>query len=299
MRYRDRLDVVVEVEAEARGADVPSFLLQPLVENAIKYGMRRPDAHGVIRVRASTRGQSLVLWIDDNGPGLPPAAAAVRSGGIGVRNTRQRLETLYPGHHRFELGPSPSGGCRVTIEIPLRARRRSGRVGGGCLTGGPSAGRARRRTRSALLLGRPRLRLRPLSRPAIRSRPELGGRFVVFRTRSRGGASLFVGAGAVDSGLRPGHRGGERARCSGEGRARASRRRRGRRRIRHRAAAHDCLGHPAGPGRLDSGGRARRRVRRAPARCRTSCGASTRRRCPAPSSPCSRRTRRPSARCSG
>ncbi|MGH9369190.1 MAG: histidine kinase, partial [Thermoanaerobaculia bacterium] len=119
MRFRDRLDVLVDVEPEVRSADVPGFLLQPLVENAIKYGMRGRGGRGVIRVRARAQAHRLVLQIDDNGPGIPAAAGHARSGGIGVRNTRQRLETLYPGRHRFEMSNGASGGCRVSIEIPL------------------------------------------------------------------------------------------------------------------------------------------------------------------------------------
>ncbi len=117
MRFRDRLDVVVDVDAEVRSADVPGFLLQPLVENAIKHGIR--GRRGVIRVRGLAEKNRLLLQIDDNGPGIPTAAGGPRSGGIGVRNTRQRLDTLYPGRHRFDLSNLAAGGCRVTIEIPL------------------------------------------------------------------------------------------------------------------------------------------------------------------------------------
>jgi ligand-binding sensor domain-containing protein len=118
MRFRDRLDVVFEVDPAVRYADVASFLLQPLVENAIKHGMHGRAGRGVIRIRAVHEGERLVLQIEDNGPGIPSTGGA-RQSGIGVRNTRQRLETLYPGRHVFELGNSPAGGCRVTIEIPF------------------------------------------------------------------------------------------------------------------------------------------------------------------------------------
>jgi LytS/YehU family sensor histidine kinase len=119
MRFRDRLEVVFDVEPEVRDADVPCFLLQPLVENAIKHGMRGKSGHGVIRVRARALGGRLFLAIEDNGPGLPGTAATPRPAGIGLRNTRQRLETLYPGRNRFEMGASAAGGCVVEIEIPL------------------------------------------------------------------------------------------------------------------------------------------------------------------------------------
>jgi LytS/YehU family sensor histidine kinase len=117
MRFRDRLDVTVDVDPAARMADVPSFLLQPLVENAIKHGMASEGGHGVIRIRAIAGKGRLTLRIEDNGPGIP--AAGTRPGGIGMRNTRQRLETIYPGRHTFEIANDPAGGCRVSIEIPL------------------------------------------------------------------------------------------------------------------------------------------------------------------------------------
>jgi ligand-binding sensor domain-containing protein len=119
MRFRDRLEVIFDVDPAVRSADVPCFLLQPLVENAIKHGMRGRTGHGVIRIRSKAEGGRLFLSIEDNGPGLPETAATPRSSGIGVRNTRQRLETLYPAKHRFEMGTSAAGGCAVTIEIPL------------------------------------------------------------------------------------------------------------------------------------------------------------------------------------
>jgi ligand-binding sensor domain-containing protein len=118
MRFRDRIDVVFDVDPVVREADVPGFLLQPLVENAIKHGLRGKTGRGVIRVRAAAQGSRLALSIEDNGPGLAFTAAAGRPG-IGIRNTRQRLETLYPGRHRFEMGASAAGGCAVEIEIPL------------------------------------------------------------------------------------------------------------------------------------------------------------------------------------
>ncbi len=117
MSFRERLEVVVDVDPAARQADVPSFLLQPIVENAIKHGMRGTAGSLVIRIGARAEGPRLRLRVEDDGPGLP-AAASTRPG-IGVRNTRRRLETLYPDAHRFEIASGAAGGCVVTIEIPL------------------------------------------------------------------------------------------------------------------------------------------------------------------------------------
>lgn len=121
-RFRERLRVSIEVDPAVRSADVPGFLLQPLVENAIKHGIQGKADRGVIRVRAFARSGNLAIRIEDNGPGIPAVGVPARPGGIGLKNTRQRLETLYPGRHVFGLGNSPSGGCRVEIEIPLTER---------------------------------------------------------------------------------------------------------------------------------------------------------------------------------
>jgi LytS/YehU family sensor histidine kinase len=120
MRFRDRLDVSVEVDPAVRTADVPSFLLQPLAENAIKHGMRGKSGRGAIRIHASSEGKRLIVRIEDNGPGIPSTTTAgSRAAGIGLRNTRQRLETLYPGNHVFEITNTPLAGALVTIQIPL------------------------------------------------------------------------------------------------------------------------------------------------------------------------------------
>jgi ligand-binding sensor domain-containing protein len=117
MRFRDRLEIVVDVDPTAREADVPSFLLQPIVENAIKHGLRGKSGHGEVRIFARAEGDRLQLRVEDNGPGLA-APGGARPTGIGLRNTRQRLETLYPERHRFELADRPEGGCVAWIEIP-------------------------------------------------------------------------------------------------------------------------------------------------------------------------------------
>lgn len=117
VRFRDRLEVSVAVAPGAASALVPSFLLQPLVENAIKHGMSARGGRGRIRVEARPDGDSLAITIRDNGPGPSPDAAS--SPGIGLRNTRRRLEALYPGAHRFELVTGAEGGGEVRLRIPL------------------------------------------------------------------------------------------------------------------------------------------------------------------------------------
>jgi len=98
---------------------VPSFLLQPLVENAIKHGMGARGGRGRILVAARRDGSELSLIIRDNGPGPSPEAMSLTSAGIGLRNTRRRLEALYPGAHAFELVTAAAGGGEVRISIPF------------------------------------------------------------------------------------------------------------------------------------------------------------------------------------
>ena len=117
VRFRDRLEVTISVDPAARTASVPSFLLQPLVENAIKHGLAGGSERGRIAISAAEEEGWLVLRVRDNGPGLKEGAE--ETSGIGLRNTRRRLETVHPGSHSLELTTVPDGGCEVRIRLPL------------------------------------------------------------------------------------------------------------------------------------------------------------------------------------
>jgi hypothetical protein len=121
-RFRDRLSVVVSVEPETLDAEVPNLLLQPLVENAIRHGVGRRQAPGRIEIQAARRGERLDLRIRDNGPGLNGEAETALRSGVGLANTAARLEQLYPGRHRFDVGNRAEGGFEVALEIPFRLR---------------------------------------------------------------------------------------------------------------------------------------------------------------------------------
>jgi LytS/YehU family sensor histidine kinase len=118
VRFRDRLQVSIGIDTEAASATVPSFLLQPLVENAIEHGLPGPDGRGWIAITARAEGGELAVTVGDAGPG-PRSRASDAAGGIGLRNTRRRLEALYPGRHRLELLAAPGGGSEVRLRIPL------------------------------------------------------------------------------------------------------------------------------------------------------------------------------------
>ena len=126
IRFQDRLTTRLEVDPQVLNCRVPNLILQPIVENAIRHGVSQRAAHGHVEVRAYRAGQCLRLEVRDNGRGLPDdGAAAVHttqsgSGGVGLSNTRARLQQLYGGAYRFDIANAPTGGAVVTLEIPLQ-----------------------------------------------------------------------------------------------------------------------------------------------------------------------------------
>jgi ligand-binding sensor domain-containing protein len=122
VRFRDRLEVSIMIDPDVTSARVPSFLLQPLVENAIKHGLPGRGGRGRIAVAAQRDAGGLALCVRDNGPG-PRASSIDTSAGIGLRNTRRRLEALYPGRYELELLEASGGGAEVRVRIPLELAR--------------------------------------------------------------------------------------------------------------------------------------------------------------------------------
>lgn len=121
MRFgKDRLQVAHEVAPEALEAQVPTMLLQPLVENAIKHGIAPKESGGTITIRARVAGLVLDLAVEDNGAGMSPAAAedSLRRG-IGLSNVRERLASLYGDDFSMDLHSAPGAGTLVRIRIPL------------------------------------------------------------------------------------------------------------------------------------------------------------------------------------
>jgi sensor histidine kinase YesM len=118
MRLGERLRVKWDVDPGALSAKVPSLILQPLVENAIRHGIAAVPAPGTLTVRARRRDGFLEIEIGDDGPGpLQPDGA--RPQGIGIANTRARLQALYGDRHRFEL--RHQDGFVVSLRIPAAA----------------------------------------------------------------------------------------------------------------------------------------------------------------------------------
>ncbi|HEX2780007.1 MAG TPA: histidine kinase [Gemmatimonadaceae bacterium] len=119
-RFGDRLDVDLDVDPSVRSALVPSLLLQPLVENAIRHGISPRAAGGHIRVRASRDADELQLEVKDDGVGASTRDGAVQREGVGLTNTRERLRRLHGGRHRFAYESRPGSGFAVRIALPFR-----------------------------------------------------------------------------------------------------------------------------------------------------------------------------------
>ncbi|HSK72751.1 MAG TPA: histidine kinase [Pyrinomonadaceae bacterium] len=116
VRFQDRLQVAFEVEKEALDAQVPNLILQPLVENAIRHGIAPRAEAGLIQIQAKRENGFVQLSVSDNGAGLKDSAK--KSGGIGLKNTRERLEKLYGDRQQFEIVSAKNGGLQVNIKIP-------------------------------------------------------------------------------------------------------------------------------------------------------------------------------------
>ena len=111
----DRLTVEFDVPPDLQGAAVPSLLLQPLVENAVRHGLAPRARGGTIIIAGERIGHALELRVIDDGLGLGEVTT-----GIGIANTSQRLEQLYGSDHQFGIANRASGGAQVTIRVPYR-----------------------------------------------------------------------------------------------------------------------------------------------------------------------------------
>ena len=122
MRFEDRLTIEWKIDPATLRVRVPNLILQPIVENALKHGISRNTNHGLIRISSMREDGRLALKVFDNGPGTARATGnmlePVREG-VGLNNTRSRLERIYGGDHRIDFRHPPEGGFEVTIRIPI------------------------------------------------------------------------------------------------------------------------------------------------------------------------------------
>jgi sensor histidine kinase YesM len=119
MRFEERLRPHFKIESETIGARLPSLLLQPLIENAIKYAVTPAENGADIWITASSEGQALRIEVADNGNGEGADISATPSTGVGLANIRDRLSQAYGATHRFETRQNERGGFSVIIEIPF------------------------------------------------------------------------------------------------------------------------------------------------------------------------------------
>ncbi len=120
VRFEDRLQTSFELTGQAEDALVPSMILQPLIENAIKYAVAHNEHGGKISVKAHTFGQDLLIEVNDNGPGtkLVNGYPADRIG-VGIRNTQERLQALYDNNYSFVMSDNDPTGLVINIRIPI------------------------------------------------------------------------------------------------------------------------------------------------------------------------------------
>lgn len=118
MRFEERLRVDLDIDPDAETAMVPPFVLQPIVENAVRHAIAARPEGGRLAIAARLDGERLIVSVADDGPGLPEDGGVP---GVGLSNTRARLAELYGGDARLDLDDTPGGGLTVTLTVPRRA----------------------------------------------------------------------------------------------------------------------------------------------------------------------------------
>lgn len=126
-RFGDRLRLKYDVDDAARSACIPSLLLQPLIENAIKYAVAISETGGTIGIAARVCAGELCLEVSDNGPGIPAETGKqtdqhTRLNGVGLVNIRERLRTLYGDNQSFHLSNMEPHGLKIEIHIPYETQ---------------------------------------------------------------------------------------------------------------------------------------------------------------------------------
>ena len=132
VRFEDQLEVEMRVDRKTLDALVPNMILQPLVENAIRHGVEQRDDGGHVEIEAALHGDTLVLRVRDDGPGMAPwsarslvapvSAVETKEGGVGLRNIAARLAQLYGDAVHFTVGSDPDGGTVAEVRLPYHTR---------------------------------------------------------------------------------------------------------------------------------------------------------------------------------
>jgi two-component system LytT family sensor kinase len=123
-RFGDKLRFLKEIDESALDCQVPTMILQPLIENSIKHGLAAKLEGGTVRLTGATRNEGeerrLVLAVEDDGVGIDEArlGTILQQAGIGVSNVNERLQVLFGGSYRLEIASRPGVGTRTEIEFP-------------------------------------------------------------------------------------------------------------------------------------------------------------------------------------
>jgi two-component system, LytTR family, sensor kinase len=125
IRFHDRLVVDVAVQPEALPALVPTLILQPLVENAVRHGIAPVPGPGRVSIAAQRTNGNLVIEVRDTGPGFIESAGTSRRG-VGLTNTASRLQQLYGKDAHLDVGTNPGGGASVSMTLPFRTGSEEG-----------------------------------------------------------------------------------------------------------------------------------------------------------------------------
>ena len=121
LRFGERLRVRLSVTPEARTALVPSLILQPLIENAVKYAVSKREEGGTIELEARRNGDDLDIVLRDDGPGCENFHERQTGHGVGLRNTQERLQVLYGDAQAFSIANRLPRGCEIRMRLPFEA----------------------------------------------------------------------------------------------------------------------------------------------------------------------------------
>lgn len=120
VRFEDHLQLRMEIAPDTLPALAPSLILQPLVENAIRHSVAQQTTPVSVTILAARKDGQLHLQVSDDGPGLPAGWHWDAHAGVGLTNTKQRLEQLYPAAHQLTVNNAEGGGVMVEIILPFR-----------------------------------------------------------------------------------------------------------------------------------------------------------------------------------
>ncbi|MFW2403162.1 MAG: sensor histidine kinase [Gammaproteobacteria bacterium] len=126
VRFEERLKIEIDIDERSHRALIPSLILQPLVENAVKYAVATSEEGGTIRISAREFGGELLLEVGDDGPGIADmriAAGELPDGrGVGLRNTRDRLRSVFGDAQSFRIENAEPHGLRICLRMPFQTR---------------------------------------------------------------------------------------------------------------------------------------------------------------------------------